>query len=775
MHLKKQFNRIIGPLHVLRARYARYSSDPNYWYMTVHIGFHSLHKLPFSLLLFFILVLFNSSSFAGTQTVALKWNARIVYYLVLHSAWGDTRSEACTAMGGVYGIPTPDMCRYNGETTLLDQWSVCIPSMAPAMYGCAPIPTLPTCPAGVAGQTNNQCKPTKTQGPPSCEKSPGTHTSNPIHISTGNKYWIETDYVSAAPHGVRFSHQYNSQNTIVASTLGVARHHNYNSRIVTGHPLNGVAVYYIVRPDGTSYAYKVAGNTYTSSDADITDQLTANFDAGGAAIGWKYSVAADSSTELYNDSGQLISVTNRAGMTVSMAYSDSSTPSAIASKAGLLIRVTDAHGRQLSFVYDSSDRIQTMTDAGNGHYQYSYDANNNLASIIYPDTKKKTYLYNEPAFTGGANLPHALTGITDENNVRFASYYYNAHGKAYREYHAGDVNQYQISYSTDGTSSAITDPLGTVRTTHFTTILGVIKATGQSQPGGSGCGPASSAITYDANGNVATRTDFNGNVTKYSYDISRNLEASRTEGFGTAQARTTTTVWHPTYRLPTKVAEPLRLTTHAYDPKGSLLNKTVQATADAAGSQGMSATPVGTPRTWRYTYNDVGQVLTATGPRTDIADITTYTYDGIGNLVTVTNAAGHVTTLSNYDLNGRVGKIIDANGLTTNLTYLPRGWLGNKTVTGNDVNESTTYLYDDVGQLKKATLPDGAWIAYSYDDAHRLTKISDSLGNTIQYTLDLMGNRIKEESKDPAGILTRQTSRMYDALNRLQEVTGAIQ
>lgn len=37
--------------------------------------------------------------------------------------------------------------------------------------------------------------------------------------------------------------------------------------------------------------------------------------------------------------------------------------------------------------------------------------------------------------------------------------------------------------------------------------------------------PASaSALTYDANGNVVTRKDFNGKLTSYSYDLTRNLE-----------------------------------------------------------------------------------------------------------------------------------------------------------------------------------------------------------------------------------------------------------
>lgn len=183
----------------------------------------------------------------------------------------------------------------------------------------------------------------------------------------------------------------------------------------------------------------------------------------------------------------------------------------------------------------------------------------------------------------------------------------------------------------------------------------------------------------------------------------------------------------------------------------------------------------GGARIWRYTYNNVGQVLTATGPRTDVVDKTTYTYDTSGNLSTLTNAVRQVTTLSNYDANGRVGLITDANGTSTALTYSPRGWLTGKTATANGTVQSTTYAYDGVGQLTLVTLPDTATISYTYDGAHRLTNIADSLGNSIVYTLDNMGNRVSEQVKDPSGTLARRTSRVVDALNRVQQITGAVQ
>lgn len=66
-------------------------------------------------------------------------------------------------------------------------------------------------------------------------------------------------------------------------------------------------------------------------------------------------------------------------------------------------------------------------------------------------------------------------------------------------------------------------------------------------------------------------------------------------------------------------------------------------------------------------------------------------------------------------------------------------------------------------------------MTYSYDAALRLTDISDSVGNSIHYTLDVMGNRTAEKISDPSGALTRQVIREYSLLNLLQKQTGAAQ
>jgi YD repeat-containing protein len=229
------------------------------------------------------------------------------------------------------------------------------------------------------------------------------------------------------------------------------------------------------------------------------------------------------------------------------------------------------------------------------------------------------------------------------------------------------------------------------------------------------------------------------------------------------------------------------------NPIAVLCKKVEQATTDGTGGAGFGATAVGSPRVWTYTYNGLGQRLTVTGPRGNLAtgdanyaaDTTSYVYYPttvagsytFGDLASVTDAAGHTTTYPLYDANGRVLQSVDANGTTTSYTYAPRGWLTSRTVTpaGGVGSQVTSYAYDGVGQLKTVTQPDGEQVNYTYDNAHRLTGVTDSAGDSIGYTLDALGNRTAEQVRDPSGNLNRQITRVYDALNRLQAVTGALQ
>jgi YD repeat-containing protein len=649
----------------------------------------------------------------------------------------------------------------------------------------------------------------------SCPATPAS--KNSISFNAGNEFISEQDYITSAYIAPNFIRTYNSTAAASSSSSGKRWSNELNRSVI-----NSIDYSYVYRPDGKVYTFNKVGSAWLV-DADVTDRLLELKDANNIRTGWQYIVASDSSTETYNVDGHLISVSDKAGNSVSYTLSDANTPTTIAFNPNLPIVMTDHLGRSLHFTYDSFDRIATMTNPEGGAYQYTYNTNNNLASVTYPDEKVKTYHYGEAVNVSatpesGIDNNALLTGVTDENGDRYATYRYDAKGRAYDEELAPDLNLpakighnnlvYNVDASGNPTTTVVTDGRNTTRTYNFTTILGVVKSTGTDQPAGSGCAASGSNITYDANGNIDTKTDFNGHQTKYHYDMSRNLETTRVEGLDNtgnvqAETRTITTQWHSTWRLPEVVSEYsggadnnglplgtlLRQTTTAYDDKGNITSISVN---DPINNKTRTVTTT-------YTYSTAvpGLVLTKVvdGPRTDVNDITTYNYyphdetctpssatpliDPItntspanlgcrGQLSSVSNALNQTTTYDRYNHHGQVEQMTDANGLVTTNTYDLRQRLRSTTVG----TELTNYQYDDAGQLDILTLPDGSQLNYDYDAAHRLTDITDNLGNTIHYTLDAMGNRKQEDIKDPQGALTKTLSRSYDALNRLDKVTG---
>lgn len=614
----------------------------------------------------------------------------------------------------------------------------------------------PPCPPGQSrnqtiGKTQGQCVgiPSPANNGDSCPK-----IANPINPAVGNKFQIEIDSAEVGEFPLLFTRTYNSI-TSATTTLGVGWQHSYERYISV---LSSGAVE-AMRPDGKAYTFSATNGVYSTPETNDTLQALT---VGPIISGWKY-VMTSGESETYNVIGQLLFLTDRTGRSQTLTYDANAH----------LIRVTDNFGRQLNFTYDTNSRISTLTDPAGGLYHYAYDANNNLASVTYPDGKSKIYHYENTSF------PHALTGITDENGNRYATYTYDAQGRATSSEHAGGAERVSLVYNANG-STTVTDALNTARTYNFQTLFGVVKSTGQSQPGGSGCGASASALTYDANGNTTSRTDFNGNVSCYAYDLSRNLETARLEGMAPGSScpanlaaytpatgsnvRKISTQWHASYRLPVQIDQVGQRLNFSYDASGNLLQKTV---TDTATQQ---------IRTWTHSYNGIGQILTEDGPRTDASDITTYSYysDSTsthkpGDLWKVINALGHVTTYITYDANGRLLSLTDPNGLVISLAYDSRGRLTQKTVGGN----TTTYSYDAAGNLLKVTQPTGVAISYTYDAAHRLTDITDGLGGKIHYTLDAMDNRIKEDILNANGIVVKTQSRVYDALARLQKDIGA--
>ncbi len=738
------------------------------------------------------------------------------------TGWGQTVSSSlCWSGGPTYqnGILTIDYrtmrfsCGDTGETIRAGRWRAL------------------TCPAG-------------TQ-----ERTVGTQTvcvhpvdatcpvGNPIHPATGRKVQTERDWTF---EGVDFERFYSSTGSItqyaaagLTPTIDTVWRHTFDVRL---QPViaNGFVVAAVSWPDGRIQYFRSNGSAVLPTP-DNNSRLQTT--AGGTIVRH-----ADTAYR-FSNSGNLVAMTTAAGLTFSMRYADGTLGSggqaAVDSAgvllpapvpAGQLIEVVSSHGRRLRFDRDAAGRLTQIWPPGAvTPVRYAYGADENLSRVTYPDLSAREYVYNEPAFTSGANLPKALTGVFNAGlglgTQRFATYTYNSLGQAVSTEHAGGVYRYLLSAAGNGTSSNVQTPNGSIRTHWLANVGGVWRTAGQSQPGGSGCAASTSAQSYDGNGNTVSRDDFNGNRTCMTNDLGRNLETSRIEGLTSStscatappvgaglppNARRISTQWHPDWPLRTRMAEPGRVTTYVYNgqfdpyaagaiancapaaavlPDGKriavLCRHVEQATTDANGALGFAAgAEVGVPtREHRWTYNEAGLVLTHDGPRTDVADITTNQYYSStsftggdpnaagytkGDLQQTTNAAGHTTRYTKYNKLGLVLEMVDPNGVITQNNYDARQRLSSTTVAGL----VTSYSYTATGLVKRVTQADQSWVQHDHDPAQRLVRLTDHLGNSISYTLDAAGNRTAEEVRDPSNQLRRVLTRSFDALGRVQQLTG---
>jgi YD repeat-containing protein len=695
----------------------------------------------------------------------------------------------------------------------------------------------PQCPAGQVRNTiTQQCQAPDVVAASRAKQSGGScpTTGHPISLGGGNKSMHERDLLSGSVSAERSYNSLSAQLGYPALVTGLATgvmplglgwSVEYQQQIRISPSSSSTA--WSIRPSGRVFTFQLSGTTW-NPEADVADRLTELKDVAGTRTGWQYRDAAAERAETFDASGKLQSVRERNGRVETVVYADgtdgsvsgdggfvsdaSGNPTTTVLPSGRLLRVQDDFGRKLVFGTDADGRIVKITSTAGDAVRYGYDTANQLTSVIYPGGAVRAYHYNESAYTGGANLPGALTGITDENGERYATYLYDSEWRAVGEHLAGGADAALLGYTQDlyqnVTQTAYTDALGTTRTYAFETKFGVTRPTGVSQPGGPGCAASSSSITYDGNANVASRADFAGNKTCYAHDLSRNVELVRVEGLAAASVcpatpvsyapagieRKVSTLWHPLWRLKVREAQPKKITTwvyngqpdptaggaiascapsdaHVYDtvPIAVLCKQVEQPTTDATGGAGFAAASDGTARTWSYTWNRHGQMLTANGPRTDVADITTYEYypDTTanwtqGDLKFVTNALNQSWQFTQYDAAGRLLAMTDPNGVVTTQTWYPRGWLASRS-TGT---ATTAWTYHPTGLLQRVTLPDGRYLDYTWDDAHRLTDVTDALGNRTHHTLDAAGNILHTEVSDAGDALARQARVEFDPLGR---------
>lgn len=626
-----------------------------------------------------------------------------------------------------------------------------------------------------------------------CSSCSAQDVGDPINVGNSNKFESKTEYRGEGVFPLELSWTYNFliPSIIPAEVrlFGRNRTFHYGSRLIQFNWGAGPRIY-VSRPDGKANRFIQSGSTWVG-DADIGSRLTAISGAGA----WLFE-DEDGHSEIFDANGRLIEIRNAQGYKQTLTYN----------AAGKLASVTDPAGRTLLLEYNAAGWVARAVLPDGKDIKFTYSAQNDLAKVEYQDGNSVQYFYNESGYVVSNTPQGALTGVEDEAHVRRSSTTYNAKGATGTSL-ANSVDSYTATYTaapngTYMTYAAVGLPSGASRQLNLTTVLGRILPT-KIATTCTGCAPRQTEYTYDANGRYNVVND-NGVTTDYDFDDrGRPLQMVEAANDATGNRRTTQTDWHADFRVP--------LEQRVFDSASTLVAKRTwiyNTRGQALSSTRIDpATPTLT-RTTTYSYCEQADITLGTcpllglltsedGPRTDVADITRYTYypsddagcttspaaclHRKGDLWKVENALGQLSLeVLRYDGAGRVLSTRDLNGVTTDYDYHARGWPLAVKVRGtdpaSDADDRITQLdYWPTGLVKKVTLPDGAYAGYTYDAAHRLTDITDEVGNTIHYTLDNGGKRTKEDTKTASGTLKRTLSRVYNLLDELQSVKDASQ
>ena len=376
---------------------------------------------------------------------------------------------------------------------------------------------------------------------------------DPINAAVGNVFETETDYQDSDGE-LRFTRYYNS--------LG-GWSHSYQTSLYINPNASTLLLNF---EDGHSAIFKVNNGVATAQPPELGTLVQANGQ-------WVYTSPANEQYT-FNAAGRLVAWRQANGLTQTLTYVTASgayTPTTIT--------VTDSRGHTLSW-NNSNYGFLTQLTAGDLTVAYTWVKTpsyvfqlTQVAATRAGHTGTRTYAY------GDTRNPRWLTGLTDERGIAYASWAYDAQGRATSSQHAGGVDATTVTYNSDGTST-VSNALGHNVTYTYQVIQGVNRITHIAGEPAASCPASNSSYTYTANGQVQTMTDALGHVTAYTYDTF-GREITRVEAQGTPQARTITTRWNTTWPyLRDTVTTADHTTKYNYDSQGRLLSTTQHDTKE---------------------------------------------------------------------------------------------------------------------------------------------------------------------------------------------------
>ncbi len=348
----------------------------------------------------------------------------------------------------------------------------------------------------------------KNQGEANVGKYPCINAGNPINIATGNKFQKEVDLIGSSGSPLVFTRYYNLTES-ESESLGSNWRHTYNRSLsITkeGKGKNSITYAYIKRPDGRAFTLVDSGSGFIG-DTDIYIKLMKK---GGK---WELHTTKDT-IERYSGKGVLLSITNSKGNVKNLSYNNK----------GLLVEVVSSSNEVLEFYYDATTLLigidywasnpnPVLGQSRSWSFGYTEDK---LASVENPNGSLRLYHYEN------IDYPHALTGITDERGVRYATWEYDETGTGSSSFHGLGASRVDIAYDGNGVRT-VTDSLGNVAYYETTAQLGQGIVTDREGPSCSTGESSTMAFNHDPVTNDKLSQTIDGTTTQYgNYDVNGN-------------------------------------------------------------------------------------------------------------------------------------------------------------------------------------------------------------------------------------------------------------
>ena len=276
-------------------------------------------------------------------------------------------------------------------------------------------------------------------------------------------------------------------------------------------------------------------------------------------------------------------------------------------------------------------------------------------------------------------------------------------------------------------------------------------------------------FTYTASGQIDTRTNALGQVTKFEYDSLGRLNKIR-NALGTAKETSQQFEYDSAGRTTASIDENGRRSQFTYDVMNRLRAITLADGSvssfnyDARGNVIRVTDPLGN------IDRQVFDSLDRTTRQTDAAgNVTLYTYDLAGNLASITDPLNQVFRTS-YDVRNRPVATTDATDAVTRYKYDAKNQLTSlQDARGN----KTSYVYDTRGNVTKSIDPLGKITSYVYDKAQQLIKQTDRLGRATQFTYNDLGELTTETWLNQDNSQANVIRYSYDAIGLLEQANDA--